>query len=384
MKLQQIELRQFRNIQHQSLSLQSGLNVFRGANGQGKTNLIEAIYLLTHGRSFRTNDNSALVQHGDYQGTSLTATIEKKGLSHDLAVKILAGRKKTSCHQKAISSAQLKKNFPSVLFSPESLLVVKESAQHRRALVDDLALAIFPSYSQFFDDCRKLLKQKNALLKQIRDGIIDRDKGHRLFHNVTELFFKKSAKVIHRRIQLIREILPIFQEEFSAIMGDSLLEIEMNYLISGQSALGMNEEEVLNALYNRFEQLKSKEYQLGISLIGPHKHDVQFIFNGQEARIFCSQGQQRAIILAFKMAHIRLHYAAHGVYPVLLLDDVLSELDRQKQDRFLDYLMATGSQIFLTTTDASTIPRNVEPSIYEVSVGQFIKKDGWSEEGLSV
>ena len=384
MKLLQIELRQFRNIQQQKLIFHKGLNIFRGANGQGKTNLVEAIYLLTHGKSFRTSDNTALVQNGDYQGTRINGQIEKKGLCNDLVVKVASGRKQTLLNNKGASSSRLKNLFPTVLFSPESLMVVKESAQHRRTLIDDLALGLFPNYSRVFDEYRKLLRQKNALLKQIRDKSIDREKGHRLFHNITELFFVKSAEVIRQRLRAIEQMTPLFQSEFAEIMGDSMVEIEMDYVISGRSALGINFDEILNALYKRWGELKESECQLGQSLVGPHKHEVQFVFNGQNARIFCSQGQQRAIILAFKMAHIRLHYTAHGIYPMLLLDDVLSELDLEKQDRFLEYLMATDSQIFLTTTDAAKIPLVAESSLFDVSVGRFFKSEGRQRGELSV
>ena len=384
MKLKSLELKYFRNIHDQQLIFHEGLNIFRGPNGQGKTNLVEAIYLLTHGKSFRTSDNSALINHGDYQSTRVAAYVSRKNLSHDLDFRIQHGRKAVQHNGKKVGSTYLRQNFPSVLFSPESLAVVKDSPQHRRQLVDDLAMTMVPGFARLFDDTRKLLKQKNALLKQLKEGILEKEKGHRLFHNITDLLFAKSTRLIAGRLEILHKIMPIFREEFLTIMGDSLLEIEMDYLISGTTALQFNEDQIVNALYNRWSELAPSEVQLGQSLVGPHKHDVRFLFNGQDARVFCSQGQQRAIILAFKMAHIRLHCAAHGVSPLLLLDDVLSELDSSKQQRFLDYLMAGKSQIFLTTTDAAVIPRKVNKAVFEVNVGKFAPVEVERTGGLSV
>ena len=137
-------------------------------------------------------------------------------------------------------------------------------------------------------------------------------------------------------------------------------------------------------MYKRWQELKARETATGLCLVGPHKHDIQFNFNDQDARFYCSQGQQRAIILAFKMAQTRLHYKAHRVFPILLLDDVLSELDREKQMRFVNYLLSTEAQIFLTTTDATSLPEVAKSSVFDVKEGSFSESQGLVTGGLSV
>jgi len=373
MKIGQLQLRRFRNIQEQSLALQPGLNIFQGPNGQGKTNLVEAVYLLSHGKSFRTNDNSALVLHGEKVGTFLQAEILKKGLKNNLQFRIQSGKKQAKVNDKTVSGAFLRKTFPSVLFSPESLLIVKQSPLYRRNLIDDLAMSVQSGFAQVYEDCSRLLKQKNALLKQIRSGSMDKSEGHRVFHNVTDLFFTKGARLTTYRLEVIKKIGPLLTQEFSRIMGDSMVELSIDYLMSSASALDCSEAQIINAMYKRWEDLAPQEVLLGTALVGPHKHDVQFHFNGQQARLFCSQGQQRAIILAFKMAHIGLHWAAHAMYPILLLDDVLSELDQFKQTRFLESLMETESQILMTATDASLIPKRAQSTVFNVALGTFSK-----------
>ncbi|MCJ8275278.1 MAG: DNA replication and repair protein RecF [Bdellovibrionales bacterium] len=372
MILERLGLRQFRNIKEQSLVFHKGLNVLRGENGQGKTNLVESIHLLTHGKSFRTNDLETMIHRGDFQGFYLNAQFEKSQLSHEVQLQVTRNKKKLIHNSKGISTSFLRKNFPSVLFSPESLMIVKDSAQKRRELIDDFCVSYFPGFAKLMAEVKKLHRQKNVLLKQVRDEQIDLKEGNQLVESLTQLFLQKSAQLCFLRVKAIKEIRPVLLQEFLNIMDDHYGDISVNYLASGDSVLEFTEEQLLNAMYKRWEELKTREVAVGLCLVGPHKHDVQFNFNDHDARFYCSQGQQRAIILAFKMAHIRLHYAAHKVFPILLLDDVLSELDQGKQKRFLNYLMRTDSQIFLTTTDATAIPEIGERTIFEVNDGLFV------------
>ena len=384
MKLEKISLRQFRNIKEQFLAFNSGLNVLRGENGQGKTNLIEGIHLLTHGKSFRTADMETMIHKGDFQGFNLRAIFSKKSLTHDISVNVQGKKKKIIHNSRAISTPYLNKNFPSVLFSPESLMIVKDSSQKRRELLDDLCVGIFPEFAKLYGEVKRLHRQKNVLLKQLRDNLIEQKQGYLLLTSLTKQFLEKSAELTVFRLRAIEDIQPILLEEFLNIMDDHYGDISVNYLISGESQKRSTFEEILNAMYKRWEELKTREVAVGLCLVGPHKHDVQFNFNDQDARFFCSQGQQRAIVLAFKMAHIKLHFAAHEVFPILLLDDVLSELDQGKQRRFVNYLMNTNSQIFLTTTDATTIPEIAERSVFEVEDGLFKECNRVNTGGLSV
>lgn len=384
MKLEKIHLRQFRNIKDQDITFHPGLNVLRGQNGQGKTNLIESIFLLTHGKSFRTSDLNSLIHKGDYQGFHIQTQLTRKGLSHSVSMQVQQNRKKLLHNEKSISAPFLNKTFPSVLFSPESLMIVKDSAQKRRDLIDDLCVGIYPSFAKLESEVKRLHKQKNTLLKQLKDKNQLDKKDQSLLESITHLFFIKSAQLTIYRLKAIEEIRPLLLEEFLNIMDDHYGDISVNYVISGESIREYSEELILNAMYKRWSELRLREVSLGLSLVGPHKHDVQFNFNDQDARFYCSQGQQRAIILAFKMAHIRLHYAAHEVFPILLLDDVLSELDHGKQKRFMSYLMRTQSQIFLTTTDATEIPSIAEKSVFEVSEGVFKEGERVNTGGLSV
>lgn len=373
MKFGRIGLRQFRNIKEQNIEFNPGLNVLRGQNGQGKTNLIEAIYLLTHGRSFRTNDINALINKKDASGFFINTDILKKNLTYKIEIAVSGKKKELNLNGKKVSTPRLRQQFSSVLFSPESLLIVKDSAQKRRDLIDDLCLSLYPEFASILTDYKRLMKQKNNLLKRLRDDLIARKEGELLNSSLTQQMFEKGAKITLYRLHAIEEIEPLLLQEFLQIMDEHYGNISINYSISGSLIKQKKIEDLLNAMYKRWEELKLRELATGLCLVGPHKHDIQFNFNDQDARFYCSQGQQRAIILAFKMAQTRLHYRAHKLFPILLLDDVLSELDREKQMRFVNYLLSTEAQIFLTTTDATVLPEVETGSVFGVKEGNFTK-----------
>lgn len=384
MKFTKIGFRNFRNISEQFVNLHSGLNVLRGMNGQGKTNFVEAIYLLTHGRSFRTNDLTGLIQKNGVPGFFLTSEMKKGDFNYRINLGVSGRQKKIVINDKPVSTPHLQRHFSSVLFSPESLLIVKDSPQRRRELIDDLCVTLFPNFSQLNTDFKHLLAQKNNLLKKLRDKEIDSSQGHALNKHLTDQLFAKAAYITLYRLQAIEEIEPFLLQEFLQIMDNHYGNVSIRYEMSDEFIAKTTYENLLNAMYKRWSELRDREVAAGLSLVGPHKHDIHFCFNKQEARFFCSQGQQRAIILAFKMAQTRLHYRAHKEFPILLLDDVLSELDKEKQLRFVKYLLSTEAQIFLTTTDATALPEIAERVVYEVKEGRFSESKIWFQEDLSV
>lgn len=366
----------YRNIRQAHLEFSPRLNTFIGKNGQGKTNLLESLAVLCSGRSFRTSEKDALIGMNSIPKAHIAGKVSSQGLTHNVSIGVEPAKKSIELNGKKSTSSQLKRLFPTVLFSPESLSIIKASASLRRKLIDDLGVALYPQYPQVYGDCERLLKQKNSILKKNREENYRNTDNQRLIHNLTDLFFAKSAHLIHERVEIIKKVTPFLKQSFAMIMEDPLAEVDVDYLVSGQSALHWNQTEIINALYNRWETLKAKEWASGLALVGPHKNDVLFSINGFEARKYCSQGQQRATILAFKLAHIGLHWSIHGFYPTLLLDDVLSELDSSKQRRFLERLSETDSQIFLTTTDAVELPLSGENRVFEVIAGQFSQKEG--------
>ncbi len=383
MKFKRLALKNFRNIGQQSIVFNEGLNVLRGQNGQGKTNLVEALSFMTQARSFRTHQISDMIQKNT-KGFFLEAEITNQNLDHNVSIFVGETQRKITLNNKLTSAAHLKKKFRSILFSPESLLIVKEAPQKRRDLLDALCLTLYPQFSVWDSQYRRLIKQKNTVLKILKDEKAQDHSTIQLNQLLTEQLLKIGAKITSARLKAYKVIEPILLKEFLNIMDEHYGNIRIKYEISGQFFENENESQILNAMYKRWVELNDREVASGACLVGPHKHEIHFIFNDQDARFFCSQGQQRAIILAFKMAHTKLHYGAHNEYPIILLDDVLSELDREKQLRFVNYLLSTEAQIFLTTTDATVIPEIAEKTVFEVKEGCFIESHERVAGGLNV
>jgi DNA replication and repair protein RecF len=153
------------------------------------------------------------------------------------------------------------------------------------------------------------------------------------------------------RIAALKEILPEFNRAMQDISKKSDVDISVDYLVSGGSALASSPLEIDNAIQQRAMELRDAELSSGVSLVGPHKHDIVFLYGQKDSRFYSSQGQQRAIIWSFKMAQIVYHRSVHGLYPVLMLDDVLSELDLTKRQALISFVHDIKTQVFLTTTD---------------------------------
>lgn len=373
MYFKKIEVFNFRNIDNLQLNLHPKVNVFYGENAQGKTSLVEAIFVLSHGRSFRTSDFKNMIQQNSETATRVAVQVLQKQLEHEISFTISEDKKQWMHNQKKISFTSLNSEFNSVLFSPESLSVIKESDSQRRELIDEIILSVFKDEKKFILECRQLLRQRNQFLKDLASERTEKSARNLAYlEALTENFLRKSARLCALRITTLRMLLPHLQESLRFIF-DRAVDISVDYVISGEKFEELDESTAYNAMYKRWLQLKSAEIQTGYSLIGPHKHDLHILFAGNDSRFFCSQGQQRLIILAFKMAQIRLHFLAHGIYPVLLLDDVLSELDEIRRQKLIEYLETINAQIFITTTERSVL-NNIRPdslATYSVKEGSF-------------
>ncbi|MBX3033658.1 MAG: DNA replication and repair protein RecF [Bdellovibrionaceae bacterium] len=375
MRFVSLRLKDYRNFSDLRVAFSPRLNIFLGDNGQGKTNLLEALHLLTQGDSFRFSDNSTLIRHG--AGESLVeGVIERRDLEYKVRTTLLKSRKSFQLNEKKATSPDIRKLFPSVAFSPESLSAIKEGADQRRELIDDFLVTHLPANADLIAEYRRALRARNRLLKEWPD-LVDAGAKTRLLAVLESLnpgFLRLAAELTHARLQGLREIAEPFRESFRGIMMNSTVDISVDYVVSGQSARNFTRKMVDDALRQRALELHDAELGSGTSLVGPHKHDITFLYNQKDSRFFCSQGQQRAIILAFKMAQIVYHGRVHGLYPVLMLDDVLSELDSSRRSALISFLHEIKTQVFLTTTDL-TLPEcfaQDHPSVIRIADGQVL------------
>lgn len=386
MFIEKIRLQNFRNFLDARLDLCPNVNILFGQNAQGKTNFIEAISTLIHGSSFRTSDVKNLINDQQKTHSLLEIMIQKNNLKYKIQTQIAENERKFFLNEKKVSKSTIRKEFSTVLFSPESLSVIKNSDRERRDLVDEVIESLFVPQKKALENYRRLLKQRNALLKDFKDNKYEINPRNVLYlETLTEQFLRCAAELVEIRLLCLQKMIPRLQDVLVEIFEEDDVEISVDYVISEQRFRQITQQEAYDAMYKRWLQLKSAEIKFGHSLVGPHKHDICLLFNEKDSRFYCSQGQQRLLILAFKMAQIGLHFDVHGSYPILLLDDVLSEIDEFKRHKLIEVLESLRAQIFITTTE-NTVLRYLNRSsysVFEVKKGQISSKTGHQEE-LSV
>lgn len=362
MHLKKISLVNFRNYGEAEVSFDLNLNIFLGDNAQGKTNLLEAIYFLTGGKTSRTRRDKELI-HWERDMFSLIGSYENsKGTN---TIKILnprQGRKKFKFNGK--EQGENPGELKGVLFSPDDLNLIKGSPSLRRNFLDREGSQIYPLYLYNLQKYHKVLRQRNKLLK-LNIGEKERDKnlepwdrqlieyGSFIIKKRLELINKMSllARLIYRRLTLGRE------------------EFHLSYY----SELEVSFEDPLEKIKSTFEdslgKLKGEEKRWGVTLLGPQRDDLVVHVEGQEARQYASQGQQRTGVLALKMAVMEIIKGYWGEYPLLMLDDVFSELDEERRD-FLIREIKEGMQTFVT----STREKNLSPEMDRGAARFLIEK----------
>lgn len=371
MRLNSLFLKNYRNIQECSLKFSSRLNIFIGDNGQGKTNFLESIHLLLQGESFRYGTNKTFIQLQSTQAF-LNTFIHNNELDYKVQMQISESKKEILLNGKRITKFE-KYLPPAVLFSPESLSIIKESSDERRQLIDDVIRSIYKNGLNIVNDFKKVLRTRNKILKDYRDEKISREMTLQTLESINPSYFKLATELTCLRINSLNEIKNDVQIYLQKIDQKNLAEFNFEYIISDQKINENSLEFIHNILQKRSQELLPAELAGGVTLVGPQKHDVIFLYNRNDSRFFCSQGQQRSIILAFKMAQIVYHKKVHGFYPILLLDDVLSELDQGKQAALILALNEIQTQTFLTTTDVEVLKKlNMDQSqIFKVRDGKI-------------
>lgn len=335
-----LALRGVRNLAPLTLTPGPRFNVFAGDNGQGKTNLLEAVYVLAALRSFRTARLAEIIGHGGAQA-DLRARIERQELTRDYRVVVEPERKTALVDDKPVRPvARYFGAFNVVLFAPEDLAVVRGPPADRRRFLDRSVFgrrASFLATAQAFD---KVLRSRNAVLRAIAEG--DRA-GHELLEVYDQQLAPLAVAMVAERRTLLDALTPRMTEVFAAITGGELAA-DLAY----QTAPALASVETVLATW-RAE--RGKDLARRSTSTGPHRDDLGFRLAGHDAASFASQGQTRALVLAWKIAELELLHEVHGDAPLLLLDDVSSELDDTRNEFLFAYLRNRPGQCFITTTD---------------------------------
>ncbi|MFN7825821.1 MAG: DNA replication/repair protein RecF [Pseudobdellovibrionaceae bacterium] len=363
---QGIYLNQFRSYPEATFQFSPQVNIFVGKNGVGKSNLLEALCLITQGESFRYCENSNLIRHG-CQSAFVRSKFKSSEFLFDVSLEILKSKKNFQINNKRSNSAELQRRFTSVVFSPESLAAIKEGADQRRQLVDDAVVLFDPKSSEVITEFRKALKTRNRVLRDYGDQKASKKDTLAILESLEPIYLKYSIHLTMARIQALKALNSEFNNAMRSISESKDVDISVEYVFSDHNAIDFSAEDITFLLKKRLFELRDAELSSGSSLVGPQKHDIRILYNQNDSRFYCSQGQQRALILSFKMAQIVYHRKLHGSFPILMLDDVLSELDSSKREALIRFLASIETQIFLTTTD---LTESVGLNDREVSVIQ--------------
>lgn len=347
MKLRRIALDGFRNYTDFTADFSPGVNVIWGENAQGKTNLLEAIGFLSGARSHRARGDKELISFHRDQGT-ITAEVTSRGRDFLLEVQLFRGARRRLFvnHVKCKTAAELGGIVQTVLFCPEDLALIKAGAAERRSFLDHAICQLRPRYAEALAQYHKLLDHKTRILRdwEKHPSLLD------VLEDFNEAMARAGALVIHYRAHFVRKLAEKaaqIQTEFSG--GRETLALHYATVSTVRDPLGPTVE-LYEDLRRHQDSHAKAERDARSCLSGPHKDDLVARINGQPARQYASQGQTRTAALSLKLAERELFRDDTGQWPILLLDDVLSELDARRQDFVLRRI--TGGQVILTGCEA--------------------------------
>lgn len=403
MYLQSLELKNFRNFPSRRFEFSPEVNIVYGPNASGKTNLLEAIYMLSNLRSFRTHllrnviqwdHDQAYVrgrvyadfrQSGDSPDSQKHIRIENRRSETSgkmLAVKIESGAKTAFLNAKSCrSSREYLQVLPSTAFIPDDLDLVKGMPASRRYFLDKGTFQFYPSYWSLLTEYNKIVQQKNALLRKLKEEQRKPIGEEHPCEIWNEQLQHVGSKVILHRMRFVEHLRKklngiysqwLENKETVDVRYKSSVKISMEnfprLFESTEKEQEQGFEWILHAYKRALQENLDRESRLGTAVIGPHRDDLEIKIWGKALRAFGSQGQQRTAVLALKLAEVYVYFDRYGEYSILLLDDVTSELDDQRSQKLFEYVQH-GMQVFISTTTRPDLPvdRSLSCAYFDLS-----------------
>ena len=350
MHMEKLALHNFRNYKALTLALDRNLNIFLGANAQGKTNLLESIVFVASGRSFRTQRETELIRW-EAKICQVTTLVTQRKSTERLQVGLTRQPAKKSYFYggKAVKRSQYLGRLLTVLFTPEDLAIIKGAPQERRNFLDGLISKVSPVYEYELQRYGQILRQKNQLLRTYGEKIFASPE----LASWNEQLARQGAKIITRRLFVLRRL-----NLLARLAHRCLTQGEENLELVYQSAVFLPEKsketEIEAALLAAIKEKNKQETKVKQALVGPHRDDLLPEINGINSRLYASQGQQRTAVLALKLAEMEYLKGESGEFPLLLLDDVFSELDELRRKSLVEAIDGRV-QTFITGTSAENL-----------------------------
>lgn len=355
MWIKKIKIKNFRNYESEEINLEKNINIFYGQNAQGKTNIIESIFLCSLGKSFRTKKDKEMIKLNEQNAV---VEVEYEKSDRDGKIKIEIGNKKNIYLNgiKIKKLSELLGNLNIVIFTPDDINILKGGPQNRRRFLDIMISQLRPNYMHILNLYIKTMEQRNNYLRQIKEEHKD--------ENLLEIWDEKLAeyaiKIYEYRKEFIEKIIKKLDIIHKNITNGEE-QIELEYVTECDS-----KEKYLKLLKER----RKLDIIKGFTTKGVHRDDFMIYINRKDIKIFGSQGQNRTAMLSLKLAELQVIYDEIGEYPILLLDDFMSELDKTRRKNFLENI--EGTQVIITGTEKLDI-ENLEYLEYNVSNGKVLK-----------
>jgi DNA replication and repair protein RecF len=339
--VKRIDLERYRNINSREISFDDGVTILVGPNAAGKTNTIEALQLLTAGESFRHPTSFELVMEG-CESANATILIEGDGRVLDVGLHVTPEGRTFSLNGKTCRRSSLLGTLISILFNPDDLALIKGRAGLRRDEIDGFGSQVNKGYEKVCSTYRRSVEQRNRLLKEERVDVA-------LLDAWDESLALGGATLLYHRMNLLRRLAPTITRIYSRMVGKEGLVCEYHPSL-GDEVLSMDRDDIHDLFVTRLRENRADDIRRGMTLLGPHRDDITFEVAGMDARTYGSQGQQRTCVLSLKLAEVELAREITGRQPLLLLDDVMSELDEGRRNSFLDFV-GDEVQTVITTTN---------------------------------
>ena len=371
MRIKSLKLLNFRNYKELNLDFSEGINIFIGENGVGKTNILEAIYVLSLTKSNRYGTNSDLINHQE-ESTSLIGEIDYLDYLKRYQVDISKNSKKVYINNQEIKRiTDYISNFCVTTFMPSDIDIIKGSPSTRRNLLNIQIGELYNNYLKYVNEYNSLLKIRNDYLKKLN---INGNMDFKYLEVINQKMIEISLKIYYFRYFYVSEINKIIPVVFKKITNISNLQLEY---VNNLNLETYDEEKIKDLLKNKFKKNLNKEMILGMTLSGVHRDDLIFKINGYDAKIYASEGQQKMIVIAYKISELLLFKKIKKEYPVLLLDDVFSEIDVKKRNNIIKYLKS-DIQVIITTNDILNIDKSLvdEAKIFKIKNGNIRTKGG--------
>lgn len=369
MYLSKIELKNFRNYKSIKVKLSSHMNIFIGNNAQGKTNILESVYVLALTKSHRYGVENNLI-HKDYDTCFIKGSIRDNNKLKDLEIKLDKQKKKFFINKKEIRKvSDYISNMKIIMFCPDDLDIIKGSPQIRRNLMNIQISQLFYSYVQYLNEYNKILKSRNEYLKLMA---VNHYTDYRYLEILDQKLCDRAVKIYQYRekyLSFINEKIGEIFEKITSISGLNVVyenNIDLN---------DFSDDEIRKQFSKKLSSNMKREIMQGTTLYGPHRDDFSFYLGQNNMRLYGSQGQQRMAIVAFKLAEIELFKEMLGTSPILLLDDIFSELDISTRKKLIQFI-PEDIQVIITTTDLKNIQKKIvsKAKVFDVEAGNITEK----------